>query len=154
MQSVVDPEVARALVDQATEPLKRALRDAELRMADMERRLSQSPGPAPVVVAAPPQGYPATESAATAAAAAALGPMRAPYASAIAPPPGSYRPRAPSALEIEAIIRDVPMDADILAFDGRRRRRTMIILFVVAVLLIFGGMFAMLAMSYAHHGPT
>jgi hypothetical protein len=153
MQSVVDPEVARALVDQATEPLKRALRDAELRMADMERRLSQTPGPAPVVVAPPQPGYPATESA-TAAAAATLGPMRAPYASAIAPPPGSVRPRAPSALEIEAIIRDVPMDADILAFDGRRRRRTMIILLVVAIVLVFGGMFAMLAASYAHHGPT
>jgi hypothetical protein len=153
MQSVVDPEVARAIVDQATEPLKRALRDAELRMAEMERRLSQTPGPAPVVVAPPQPGYPATESAATTAAAAALGPMRAPYASAIAPP-GSYRPRAPSALEIEAIIRDVPMDADIRAFDGRRRRRTMIILFVVAIVLVFGGMFAMLAASYAHHGPT
>jgi hypothetical protein len=153
MPSIVDPEVARALVDQATEPLRRALRDAEVRMADMERRLSQTPGLAPIPVAPPQAPHSAAAPAAIApapAAAAASGP----YAAAIAPPPGSIRPRAATGLDIEELTRNVPMDADILAFDGRRRKRTMIIFFVVAVVLLFGGMFAMLAESYAHHGPT
>jgi hypothetical protein len=153
MQSVVDPEVARALVDQATEPLRRALRDAEMRMADMERRLSQSPGLPPVAVA-PPQAAPYPAASPAAAPPAAPAGASGPYAAAIAPPPGSYRPRAATGLDIEELTRNVPIDADIRAFDGRRRKRTMIILLVVGIVIIFGGMFAMLAESYAHHGPT
>ncbi len=134
------------MLERATEPLRRALRDAELRMADLERRLSASPAPPD---ASDPLNLPivAAPAGAVVSAASASGPAQ--YASAISRPP-PHRAPALSALEIEAMTRSVPMDDDIRAFDGRRRRLRMILLGVFAVLLVFGGLFAMLAESYTH----
>ena len=56
--------------------------------------------------------------------------------------------RPPPVLDVAAIERDVPMDADMRGFDGRSRRRRMVIFLVVAIVLVFGGMFALLADSY------
>jgi hypothetical protein len=58
-------------------------------------------------------------------------------------------PAAP-AYDLDAILRSVPMDADIAAFDGSRRRRRVILRFVIFVLVVFGGLFAALAESWTH----
>jgi hypothetical protein len=52
----------------------------------------------------------------------------------------------------QALASDVPLNAaDFRAFDGGRRRRRMIVLFSLFLLVVFGGLFAMLADSYAPH---
>jgi hypothetical protein len=57
-------------------------------------------------------------------------------------------PQAPL-LDVATINREIPIDVDISAFDGRRRRRRMRVLLVLAILIVFGSLFAMLAQSYA-----
>jgi hypothetical protein len=99
--------------------LHRALREAELRIRELEgqiaayHRATIGTGVAPVIVR---------------------------QTSSAAPLP-----------DLAAIAREAPIDVDIPAFDGRRRRRRNAILFVLGVLVVFGGLFAMLALSYMPH---
>ena len=53
-------------------------------------------------------------------------------------------------LDVKAIERDVQLDFK-NPFDGARRRRRMAVFLVIALLAIFGGLFALLAESYAPH---
>jgi hypothetical protein len=78
-----------------------------------------------------------------------------PYASAIAAPASAAPPARrslivapPPLLDVAAIERDVSIDVDVSALDGRRRKRRMVLLLVLALLVVFGGLFAMLALSY------
>jgi hypothetical protein len=137
--------IVRTIVEDAMAPLQRALAEAQHRITELERRPAPAP-PAPAPVA------PTVLLAATPAPAAVA---PSPYASAIAAPIRASVARplpAPAAplLDVQAIERDVPMDFD-NPFDGRRRRRRMAIVLVLALLAIFGGLFALLADSYAPH---
>lgn len=116
--------IVRTLLDDALEPLRQGLADAQRRAAELERRLAS---PAPVARAMAPAPPPTHAPAAVAS-----------YA---APAP----PRDPIVVE-----RDIAVDVDVRAFDGGRRRRRMIALFVVGLLVVFGGLFVLLAESYTH----
>ena len=61
----------------------------------------------------------------------------------------TVHPRAPL-LDVAAIDQDVAIDVDMRAFDGTRRRRRSVLLFAVFIIIVFGGLFAMLALSYSH----
>jgi hypothetical protein len=129
--------LARALVEEAMEPLRRTLREAEQRMTDLERRLAAA-------LAAPsPQAAPV-------AYAAAISPASAPAASV---GPVKYRSVPPVGVLVrEAMASDVPLNPyEFRAFDGGRRRRRQIFLLVLFLLVVFGGLFAMLAESYMPH---
>jgi hypothetical protein len=54
-------------------------------------------------------------------------------------------------IDLKAIERDPSIVID-SAFDGSKRRRRAVIMFVLIVVVIFGGLFAALGASYAHHG--
>jgi hypothetical protein len=128
--------LARALVEEAMEPVRRSLREAEVRMADLERRLAAAlAAPAQPAVALLPEG-------------GAVAYVPAARAPAVAPAQLRSVPPAPLLIR-EALAQDVPLNAaDIRPFDGSRRRRRMIVLFVLFLLIVFGGLFAMLAESY------
>jgi hypothetical protein len=124
----------------------RALREAEQRVADFERRLAQVAVPISPGAHSPPAIALPMVSAVSPAA-----------ASTPAVPAASLVPviqRAPSAaaIDVAALARDVHLDrGEISAFDGSRRRRRMIVLFGFFLLVVFGGLFAMLAESYSRH---
>jgi hypothetical protein len=127
--------VARVLVEEAMEPLRHTLRDAEARVGDLERRLAAA-------LAAPPHAghVPAISPAAASAPAASFVPAQM---RSVPPAPVLIR---------QALAQDVPINADdIRAFDGGRRRRRMIILLAIFLVIVFGGLFAMLAESYTRH---
>jgi hypothetical protein len=134
--------IVRTLLEEALDPLKHALAEAQQHIAQLERR----PQAAPVVVAAV-----APHPVVSAAQPAPSAPSPT-YASAIAAPTGSVvpRPTLTPLLDLEAIERDVPIDMDMRSFDGGRRRRRMMWLFVFGLLVVFGGLFALLAESYTH----
>lgn len=145
--------VIRSLLDEALAPLQFQLIEAQRRIVELERRAAAPPPAATVVLAATPAPAPVAAAPVARAAPAPVA-QPAPYASAIAAParsivahPVSLAP-APL-LDVEAINREIPIDIDMAPFDGRRRRRRMLTLFVLALLLVFGGLFAMLAQSYA-----
>jgi hypothetical protein len=138
--------VARVLVEQAVAPLQRALREAEQRVAELERKLAQAhAATSPVAHSPPPILVPVAAPVSPAAASAPA----VPVASVV---PAVHRQVSmPAVVDIEALARDVPIDADIRAFNGGRRRRRMLFVFFFFVVLVFGGLFAMLALSYAPH---
>ncbi len=157
--------IVREMIDQAIAPL-------QMRLAELERRpmapsspafvMQVPPGPAAVAPARPvgaPLAPAVVSPPAPVVAAAQAAPT--PYASAMAAP-GAHAPvvaaaprslvvAPPPLLDVAAIERDRSIDVDISAFDGGRRKRRMKILFFLAVLVVFGGMFALLADSYAPH---
>jgi hypothetical protein len=76
---------------------------------------------------------------------------RAPAASAV---PASA-PRIPAVassppVDFAALAREERIDIDISPFDGRRRRRQMLLYLLLGILVVFGSLFAMLALSYTH----
>ncbi|MGH7296374.1 MAG: hypothetical protein ACRELB_15650, partial [Polyangiaceae bacterium] len=137
--------VVRTLLEDALGPVQLALREAQGRIAGLERLaataqarpqaaatvvLAQTPTPAPVAAT--------------------------PYTSAIAAPARSLAPHPsemPPAplLDVAAIERDIPLDLDMRGMSGQRRRRRNIVLFVLGLLIVFGGLFALLADSYRPH---
>jgi BMFP domain-containing protein YqiC len=56
----------------------------------------------------------------------------------------------PPMLDVKAIERDTSIDVD-LALDGSKRKRNIAIIVTILILALFGGLFAMLAQSYAPH---
>jgi hypothetical protein len=64
----------------------------------------------------------------------------------------SIAPRAPI-LDVAAIERDASIHID-GAIDGRRRKVRLAVTFVLLLLVVFGGLFAALAYSYAPHPST
>jgi hypothetical protein len=136
--------IVRTLMEEALLPLQRAIVESQQRIAEIERRPASAVPTVVVASAAQPQQPQQTQ------------PLhQAPYASAIAAPVrsvvASYADIAPPAplLDVRAIERDVPLDFD-NPFDGRRKRKV-VVLMVVALLAVFGGLFALLAQSYASH---
>jgi hypothetical protein len=110
---------------------QRLLHALERRIDDLERRPVAAVAPPPPVVAQ--GGLPVARALAHAP------------ASAI---PVSYAP-API-LDVKAIEGDTSIVVD-SALDGSRRKRNLVILVVVFILAVFGGLFALLADSYAPH---
>ncbi len=158
--------IVRTLLDEALAPLQRSLQEALTRIGTLERALQEAQ-----VRLGALERRPAAVPAATVvmtAATPAPGPVQAqaaPYASAIAAPAtaaavqqptrsvlpmGVSVPPAPL-LDVEAIERDIPIDLDMLPFDGRRRRRRNIILFTFLLLAAFGTLAWLLASSYMPH---
>jgi hypothetical protein len=140
--------IVRTLVEEALLPLQRALVEAQQRITELERRpppaaptvvVAATPAPSPIVAPA----YASAIAAPAAAVAVAVAPARslAPQFSTVPPAP---------LLDVKAIERDVQLDFK-NPFDGARRRRRMAAFLVVALLAIFGGLFALLAESYAPH---
>jgi hypothetical protein len=155
----VDPRVLmRAAVDEALAPVQQAFRDINRRIDELERR----------PLAAAPMAAPATAPSPAASAgpqAIAPPPYRPPQATfpgpggSMAPIPisvASLAPGAPSlaprppVLDVAAIERDASVTID-GAIDGRRRKLRLALTFVLLLLLVFGGLFAALAYSYAPH---
>ncbi len=109
----------RAAVDEVAIPL-RPLLDVERRLAELERRISV----------------------------ASLGDRRPPVV-----PSGALAYHAP----VRARAIDAPIDlqtslagsADVGPFDGRRRHRRLVIGLVLGLVVLFGGLFLLLASSYA-----
>ena len=56
----------------------------------------------------------------------------------------------PPMLDVKAIERDTSISVD-SALDGSKRKRNLAIIVTILILAIFGGLFAMLAQSYAPH---
>jgi hypothetical protein len=138
--------IVRTLVEEALLPLQRALVEAQQRITELERR---PPPAAPTVVVA------ATPAPSATAAPAYASAIAAPAAAVTVAPARSLAPQfstVPPAplLDVKAIERDVQLDFK-NPFDGARRRRRMAAFLVVALLAIFGGLFALLAESYAPH---
>jgi hypothetical protein len=133
--------LARALVEEAMEPLRHSLHEANVRMADLERRLAAA------LAAPPPQPTPVAYAAISPAAASA------PNAHAASVAPVQYRSVPPVGVLVrEALASDVALNpSEFAAFDGGRRRRRQIFLFVFFLVVVFGGLFAMLAESYTPH---
>jgi hypothetical protein len=148
----------RSAVGEALAPVQQAFRDIQRRLDDLERR------PMTVVASAP----------AVAAAPTALAPMRPPqatYPGGVAAPgsvvPVSVAPASlvpipvtiasiaprPPLFDIAAIERDTNIQID-GAIDGRRRKLRLALTFVLLLLIVFGGLFAALAYSYAPHPST
>ncbi|MDP9149709.1 MAG: hypothetical protein M3O36_07190, partial [Myxococcota bacterium] len=113
----------RAAVDEAMAPL-RPLLDVERRLAELERRASAS-----------------------------LAERRPPMVRAAASTTYGPAARAPAV--------DVPIHvetglagaADLGPFDGRRRRRRLVVGLALALFVLFGGLFLLLAASYANTHP-
>jgi hypothetical protein len=135
--------VVHALVEEAIAPLQRVLLEAQHRIIELERR----------VAATPPGASTGTVVLTAAAPVAQVG-----HASAIAaparPPAVPVLVRPAPLLDVEAILREVPMDLDMRRFDGRRRRRRMVVLFVFGLLVVFGALLGLLAYSYTPHHET
>jgi hypothetical protein len=131
----------RAAVGEALAPVQQAFRNIELRLDHLERRPA-APTAIPGATAhmRPPQ-------------ATVPGGVLAPAASApVSMPPipitvGSIAPR-PALLDVAAIERDTSIQID-GALDGRRRKVRLTVTFVLLLLVVFGGLFAALAYSYA-----
>jgi hypothetical protein len=127
IRASVDGAVAAVLGE--TQRLVRAL---EHRIDDLERRPVAAPvAPAPPMVAA-----------------MAHQPVRVQAAAQMSAIPVSLGP-AP-VLDVRAIELDTSIQVD-AALDGSRRKRNLVIVIVLLILAVFGGLFAMLAQSYAHH---
>ena len=154
----VDTMIKRAVADAVVTVLgevQRLMHGLERRIDELERR----PAPAPVAPA-PPMVAQATAQAAQAAQAAPYMGAPAPrmqvtqhgQMSAIPVTQGSLAPSIPHAplLDVHAIEHDMNIGFD-AALDGRKRKRNLVIVVVILVLVVFGGMFALLADSYAPH---
>jgi hypothetical protein len=158
--------LVRALVEQEVEPVRRALREAQQRVAELERQLVAA---AQALQAAQAARAPAPAAAAVPAAGAAPAPVlpRPPALSspgalgpgvAITPARGEALslPMITSvapAVDLAALARDAAVDVDVRGFDGGRRRRRTVLLFALFLLAVFGGLFYLLAASYAHPAP-
>ncbi len=139
IQSMVKAAVAGGVVDAISEA-QRLVRGLERRIEELEKR-PVAVAPAPPVAVAPAQAQytqPAARTQALAPAQASLIPVLH------AQPQGAT-------LDVKQIERDVHVEID-TALDGGRRKRRLVILVVLFVLIVFGGLFAMLAQSYAPHG--
>lgn len=141
--------LVRVAVEEAVAPLRRALRDLEHRVEELERRPYAAAIAAPVAARASTQAGPAA-----AGVAPGLAVATPPAAVVVAQPAAAAHPvtaPAPPLLDVHAIEHDVSIDVDLGALDGRRRRRRHVIAFVVLIVLVFGGMFTALAASYMPH---
>jgi hypothetical protein len=148
-----DPRViVRAAVSEALAPVQQVFRDIQRRLDELERRPIVV-APAPAVAPAPPAGMRApqpTLAGGLTAAGADLPVSVVP--GSVAPIPvtvGSIAPR-PALLDIAAIERDVNVKID-GALDGRKRKVRLFVTFTLVLLVLFGGLFAALANSYAPH---
>src|SRR5258708_2612725 len=175
VEAMIRKAVADAVVTVLGET--RGLMNAlERRLDDLERRPAPAVAPAPPMVgqaAPPPYATRAAPSpfvapagpppgAAPAGAVRVAQPVAQPtaqplvrtqalaYVSAIPvsvlPIPVSLSP----VLDLKAIERDVHIEVD-SALDGSKRKRRIVIFVVLFILVVFGGMFALLADSYAPH---
>jgi len=106
-------------------PLQQSLREMERRIDALERRSIATAAPHVAVPAAAPQVVYATARTASLPSAAVL--------------------------DVATIERNVVLDVDVSAFDSGRRRRRLLIAVVIAIVIVFGGLFALLAQSYARH---
>jgi hypothetical protein len=129
----------QSAVEEAVRPLHQS-------MVDMQRELEE----ARRIIREREQ---ATASAASPAPPAAATALAEPVA---APAPRARMvslPQAPVAmapvLDVKAIEQDSSIETD-FALDGRRRRRRLAVVFAVMLFVVFGGLFALLAQSYAH----
>jgi hypothetical protein len=159
--------VHAAVVDGATGMLaeaQRMIRALEKRIDELENRpAGVAPAPAPAHAhahVAPPPPPMMAQPATVPAVAVQAGAPAAPVVS-YAPLPISYAvpipvsrapaPLAPT-LDVAQIEREVHVEVD-SALDGSRRKRRLVIIVVLLMLLVLGGMFALLADSYAPSRP-
>jgi hypothetical protein len=146
--------IVREMIDQAIAPLQTRLAELERRPRAPSAPAFAPPPPAllahaaPAAVAAPVAPVAQAPAAVQAPPVAYASAMVAPAAPAAAPAPRSLIVALPPLLDVRAIERDVSVDIDVTGFDGGRRKRRMMLLFFLAVLVLFGGLFAMLALSY------
>jgi hypothetical protein len=136
IQELVRAAVANGVAAVLAET-QRIVHGLERRIDELERRPAAAVAPPPPAMA--PHPRPGATAPFTAAAPASAIPVH--YA-----PPS----RAP-VLDLATIERDVHIDVD-SALDGGRRKRRLVVVVVLFILVIFGGLFAMLAQSYSHHG--
>jgi hypothetical protein len=142
----------RAAVGEALAPVQQAFRNIERRLDDLERRpVAVAPLPTAAIPGAtahmrPPQAT--VPGGAAAPGAAALPVSMPPIPITVA----SLVPRAPL-LDVAAIERDANIQIE-GALDGRRRKVRLAVTFVLLLLVVFGGLFAALAYSYAPHPST
>ncbi|MGH7437321.1 MAG: hypothetical protein ACRENE_16715 [Polyangiaceae bacterium] len=136
----------------------------ERRVDELERRLvlaAMAPAAQPaaqsaahaMAPAAPPATYAAPSQAAAQAPAVHVAPAPPVMARTQPLAPVSAIPitySRPPMLDVRAIERDTSIDVD-SALDGSKRKRNLGIIVTILILAVFGGLFAMLAQSYAPH---
>jgi hypothetical protein len=148
----------RSAVGEALAPVQQAFRDIQRRLDDLERRPMTVVASASAVAAAPTALAPMRRPQATfpggVAAPGSVVPVSVAPASLVPIPVtvGSIAPRPPL-FDIAAIERDTNIQID-GAIDGRRRKLRLALTFVLLLLVVFGGLFAALAYSYAPHPST
>jgi len=113
----------------------------ERRIQELEQQLAAAPA------AAPGGGPTSVFQGLPTAASAAWGQASAPATAAV---PAQVIEARPPSLSLAEIERSVHVDID-PALDGRRRRRRNVVVATLFFLLVFGGLFGMLAQSYAPH---
>ena len=113
--------LVRAAVEESLAPVRSALLDLERRLGPIERRAAPDP-----TANASPEPW------------AAPVPTRVPVGRA-----------GPVAVPVYAEL-SLAGSADRVAFDGRRRRRRLVWGLVLSLVVLFGGLFLLLAGSYAH----
>jgi hypothetical protein len=144
----------RSAVGEALAPVQLAFRDIQRRLDDLERRPVTVAASAPPITVPAPMRPPQATYPGGAAAPGSVVPVSVAPASIVPIPVtvASIAPRPPI-FDIAAIERDVSIQID-GAIDGRRRKRRLALTFVLVLLVLFGGLFAALANSYAPHPAT
>jgi hypothetical protein len=136
VQQIVRAAVAEGVLAAMGEA-QRLVRMLERRVEELEKRpVAVAPAPPVAAQAAPSYAQPVARAAA--------------FAPVSAIPVMHAEPRGET-LDIARIEREVRVEVD-SALDGGKRKRRLVAVVVLFILLVFGGLFAMLAQSYAPHG--